>query len=233
MSLPYFFIENIVDTKQITLSEETSRHCIQVLRMQQGEALMLTDGKGSLLQATITDPDRKQCLVSITDKQHKPQPGKKICVAISLLKNAGRFEWLLEKITEIGVTEIIPLISKRTEKQYFRFDRSNNIIIAAMLQSGQAWLPLLHEPQQFEKTVAETNYTTRLIAHCEEEKKADILNTKTSNDIQILIGPEGDFTNDEILFAKQQNFLPVTLGSTRLRTETAAVVAAALLKNKS
>ena len=232
MPLPYFFIENITDTKQITLSEETSRHCIQVLRMQQDEVLMLTDGKGNLLQATIINPDRRQCIVSVTEKQYKQQPARKICVAISLLKNAGRFEWLLEKITEIGVTEIIPLISKRTEKQYFRFERSNNIIIAAMLQSGQVWLPVLHEPCQFEKTVTETNYTTKLVAHCEEEKKDDILNTKITADVQILIGPEGDFTTDEILFAKQQNFLPVTLGSTRLRTETAAVVAAALLKNK-
>lgn len=233
MSLPYFFAEDLSAEDQIILPEETSKHCIQVLRMQDDEQLILTDGKGKLLTATILTADRKHCAVKINSSKYEQQSNRKITVAMSLLKNTSRFEWFLEKATEIGVNEIIPLICKRTEKQYFRLDRMQQIIVSAMLQSQQSWLPVLHEPTSFDKVIAGNNYTTKLIAHCEEDRKQEIAGITMTGNIIILIGPEGDFAVDEIHQALQNKYNPVSLGATRLRTETAGVVAASLIKNIS
>jgi len=232
MSLPYFFIENLSNSNTIVLPEETSKHCVQVLRMKEGEQLQLTDGKGNLITARITGADRKHCTVNSEEKKFEERNSKKISVALSLLKNSGRFEWFLEKATEIGVSEIIPLICERTERQHFRKERMNNILIAAMLQSEQIWLPVLHEPQPFEKIITSYAYMQKLIAYCiDDQDKRDITPVKTKNEVQILIGPEGDFTSYEIKQALANNYLPVSLGRTRLRSETAAVVAITLLMN--
>ncbi|CAN5679578.1 16S rRNA (uracil(1498)-N(3))-methyltransferase [soil metagenome] len=231
MSLPYFFTENLSAEDQLILPEETSKHCIQVLRMQEGEQMILTDGKGKLLTVTILNADRKHCVVKINERGSEKQNKKKVTIAMSLLKNNSRFEWFLEKATEIGISEIIPLICKRTEKQYFRLDRMQQIVVSAMLQSQQSWLPVLQEPTSFDKVIAGKNYTTNLIAHCEEDKKQEIADITITNNTIILIGPEGDFTVDEIQLALQNKYNSVSLGTTRLRTETAGVVAASLLKN--
>lgn len=233
MSLPYFFADNLSAEDQLTLPAETSKHCIQVLRMQEKEQMILTDGKGKLLTVTILNADRKHCVVKVNSKKLEKKSDRKITIAMSLLKNASRFEWFLEKATEIGISEIIPLICKRTEKQYFRLDRMQQIIVSAMLQSQQSWLPVLHEPTSFDKVIAGRNYTTKLIAHCEEDKKQEIADIRITGNTIILIGPEGDFAVDEIQHALLHNYLPVSLGTTRLRTETAGVVAATLLKNTS
>lgn len=232
MSFPYFFIDDFGSSHTIVLPEETSKHCVQVLRMKQGEQLQLTDGKGNLCTARIIDADRKHCTVTVEEKKFEQQPVRKISIAISLLKNASRFEWFLEKATEIGVSEIIPLLCERTERHHFRFDRMNNILISAMLQSQQAWLPVLHEPQMFDKIVSSSDHAQKFIAHCEnDEAKNNIALVNKKNEIQILIGPEGDFTKEEIEKALQQNYQPVSLGDTRLRAETAGIVAATLLMN--
>jgi 16S rRNA (uracil1498-N3)-methyltransferase len=233
MSLPYFFSADLSSENQQILPEETSKHCIQVLRMQEGEQMILTDGKGKLLTATILNADRKRCIVKIDNSKLEKQNKKKITIAMSLLKNTSRFEWFLEKATEIGIGEIIPLICKRTEKQYFRLDRMQQIVVSAMLQSQQSWLPVLQEPTSFDKLIAGNDYTTKLIAHCDEDEKQEMPKVKTTDSTIILIGPEGDFTADEIQVALQNKYIPITLGETRLRTETAGVVAAAVLKNLS
>ncbi|MES1221018.1 MAG: RsmE family RNA methyltransferase, partial [Bacteroidota bacterium] len=166
------------------------------------------------------------------DTKYTPGDTRKISVAVSLIKNTSRFEWFLEKATEIGVNEIIPLICERTEKQKFREDRMRGILISAMLQSQQTWLPVLHEPVLFKKVIENSAHEQKFIAHCIEEKKLNL--TKLVNyemDSQIiLIGPEGDFTKEEIDLAMHHHFRPVALGETRLRTETAAMVAATILK---
>ncbi|QEC67946.1 16S rRNA (uracil(1498)-N(3))-methyltransferase [Panacibacter ginsenosidivorans] len=233
MSLPYFFAEDLSAEDQLILPEDTSKHCIQVLRMQEGEQMVLTDGKGKLLTTTILNADRRHCAVKINTREYKKQNKKKFTIAMSLLKNTSRFEWFLEKATEIGIDEIIPLICKRTEKQYFRLERMQQIVISAMLQSQQAWLPILHEPTSFDKMITQSVYTTKLIAHCEEDKKKDITKINTNDQTIMLIGPEGDFTTDEITLALQNNYIAISLGTTRLRTETAGLVAAAFLKNLS
>ena len=233
MALPFFYIETIdTSSKQIVLDEETSRHAVQVLRMKEGEMMNLTDGKGNLITAEISEAHKKHCEVVIQAVSFEPLAAKQITIAISLLKNTNRFEWFLEKATEIGVNEIIPLICERTEKQKFRFDRIKGICISAMLQSQQTWLPELHEPMKFaDLQMNKFEGYKKFIAHCDEfSGKKQLSSFKPLNHSTILIGPEGDFTKSEIELALKNNFIPVSLGDTRLRTETAGVVAATLLK---
>ncbi len=232
MALPYFYEPNIGTSGTLVLSEETSKHCVQVLRMQNGEALQLTDGLGNLFSASIADAHKRHCTVHIQQKLFIERQLKEIHIGISLLKNAARLEWFLEKATEIGVAEIIPLLCQRTEKQHFRYDRMQNILIAAMLQSQQTWLPVLHAPTPFAQVVANSQAgIQRLIAHCEPSNKTALPQLNIQQQVQLLIGPEGDFSPTEIESALLQQFTAVSLGSTRLRTETAGVVAATLLAN--
>ena len=234
MPLPFFYEENLPDADRFTLSEESSRHIAQVLRMKENEQLLITNGKGQTLTVEIITPHKKKAEVKIIHKEFLPQRKPKISIAISFIKSASRFEWFLEKAAEIGVSAIISLICKRTEKTHFREERMKTILISAMLQSRQAWLPILHKPVKMNELLQNKEYEQKFIAHCFEQEKQvlnDFLVDKTSSKI-ILIGPEGDFTEEEINAALQQNYIPVSLGETRLRTETAGIVAAALLMNK-
>lgn len=229
-----FFYEPLLlqNEKTFTLSENTAKHCIQVLRMKAGDIMELTNGKGLLCKASIENIDRKNCLVKIIEEQIHPPSSHKISIAISILKNADRFEWFAEKATEMGVNEIIPLICNRTIRHNFRKERMQNIIISAMLQSQQLWLPQLHDAVSFEKYISSSPNKTKLIAHCGQAEKKRPDEIIFSSSAEIIIGPEGDFTSNEIIFATENNYIPVSLGHTRLRTETAGVVAAALLTNK-
>ena len=234
MALPFFYIVDYDSSqKEIVLDEDTSRHVVQVLRMKEEERLNLTDGKGNLITAEIIDDHKRHCTVKVIDSRFTSHTSRKIAIAISLLKNTNRFEWFLEKATEIGISEIIPLICERTEKQKFRYDRMKGICISAMLQSQQCWLPEVHEPVkyiEYIKSITDHNGLIKFIAHCEEPAEKQNLSTFQSfNHSTILIGPEGDFTKQEIELALQTNFIPVSLGETRLRTETAGVAAAVLL----
>jgi 16S rRNA (uracil1498-N3)-methyltransferase len=229
MELPIFFSHEPSSQDFITLNEETSKHVVQVLRMQPGEKLQLTDGAGNVNTAEIIDPHKKKATVRLIDKNLIPKKAAKISLGISLLKNSSRFEWFLEKATEIGITEIYPLLCERTEKQHFRYDRMKQISISAMLQSKQFWLPALHEPTSVNEVITNSKYSTKLIAHCGDETKNPVANFSKQQSVQILIGPEGDFTKEEIALAIDNNFKPVTLGENRLRTETAGVVAATIL----
>lgn len=235
MALPFFYISQYdVAQKEIVLDEDTSRHVVQVLRMNAGEKLNLTNGKGFLLTAIIKDNHKKHCVVEIEQSEFANAPGKRVTIAISLLKNTNRFEWFLEKATELGVTEIIPLLCARTEKEKFRHDRLQQILVSAMLQSQQAWLPVLHEPVAYELLFRQEELRGaqhKYIAHCEEGQKQELVDVlaNTVDDRIVLIGPEGDFTTEEINLALAAHFKPVSLGETRLRAETAGVVAATLL----
>lgn len=229
MKLPFFYISQYNESKeQLFLDEETSRHVVQVLRMKEGEQINLTDGNGNLFTCEISEAGKKSCLVRIKETKHRAQGTRRVSVALSLLKNTNRFEWFLEKATEIGVSEIIPLICERTEKEKFRYDRMNAICISAMLQSQQCWLPVLHQPMDFNKAVMLSASNQKFIAHCDEGPKNQLTNQPINQSSLILIGPEGDFTPKEIELALQNGFQPVSLGETRLRTETAGVVAAVL-----
>lgn len=233
MNLPFFYIEYLSrDTQTYFLSEDTSKHIVQVLRMKMGESIQLTDGKGNLVTAEIIDDHKKKCVVKNVEFTFLPFQNKKSSIAISLLKNSSRFEWFLEKATEIGVQAIYPLICKRTEKQNFRIERMQTIIISAMLQSKQVWMPELSEVISFDEFLKINNSELKYIAHCEEDGEKNTIEKNTDSfSSVILIGPEGDFTKEEITSAKTNNFKPVSLGVNRLRTETAGIVAVTLLNN--
>ncbi|HET7899259.1 MAG TPA: RsmE family RNA methyltransferase, partial [Flavisolibacter sp.] len=188
------------------------------------------NGKGHKAKATIVDDNRKRCLVQIESIEAETESQPRVSIAISIVKNSSRFEWFLEKATEIGVNEIIPLLCSRTEKEKFRYDRMHGILVSAMLQSQQAWLPALHEPQPFDQVVTNATQEKKFIAHCLPNEKTQLSSIIHHPSSLILIGPEGDFTPNEIELALSNGFKPVALGHTRLRTETAGIVAATLLK---
>lgn len=231
MSLPFFFEENIPDDGSFFLSEATSRHIAQVLRMNEGEQILTTNGKGYSFICRIISANKKKTEVKIIEKEFLSPTHAKITIGISLIKNRTRFEWFIEKAMEIGVQAIIPLLCKRTENTHFKKERLISIIISAMLQSRQVWLPELSEPVKMNDIIKRPDFDQRFIAHCIEEEKRELRSVRldSSSSKIILIGPEGDFTEDEIQSALQQNYTPVSLGNTRLRTETAGIVSVILL----
>ncbi|MBS1730056.1 MAG: 16S rRNA (uracil(1498)-N(3))-methyltransferase [Bacteroidetes bacterium] len=229
---PYFFEENIsLSNEMIQLNEENSHHIQQVLRLKSGSEIVITNGKGVLLHGAITWMDKKKTIFHTHTKDQTIPPINKISICSCVLKNIHRFEWFLEKAVEIGVSEIIPVISKRTEKKNVRHDRMKQIMKSALMQSKQSWLPVLQEPLSFEKAILLEGFDYKYIAHCEEAEKSNLHADHSSGHIQMLIGPEGDFTPEEIEMALTRGFTPVSLGRNRLRSETAALVALALLNN--
>lgn len=235
MSLPVFFSKEIAPLHQhLTLDEDTSRHVSQVLRMRAGELLQLTDGHGNLLTAQLIEAHKKHSSVKITDAEFLERPPRKTTIAISLLKNANRFEWFLEKAAELGIQQIVPLVCERTERQHFRLERMQSVLVSAMLQSQQCWLPELGEPVAFAKFVSDngSRNAQRFIAHLVDgEARKEFAEVKDpSIHTVMLIGPEGDFTKEEVVLAMQHNYIPVSLGETRLRTETAGIAAAVLMR---
>ena len=216
----------------IQLDENTSKHIVGVLRMKIGEKIQITDGNGHRFTTEIIDDHKKRCIVKIISDDYVEMASAKLIIAISLLKNSNRFEWFLEKATEIGVRQIIPLVCDRTEKQTFRYERFQQIIVSAMLQSQQVYLPLLETPVAFAEYVIQSQTGNKYIAHCSvDEPRQSLFTIPKGAAATILLGPEGDFSGNEIQDAKQKGFLPVSLGTNRLRSETAGIVAAVLLKS--
>ncbi len=229
MASPLFFEQNLPLSNEFILSEETSKHVSQVLRMKEGEQIRITNGKGHTITTEIVLPNKKKTKAKIVSREFSEPPKSKITIAISLIKNTNRFEWFAEKATEIGISAIIPVICKRSEKTHFRIERIRSILISAMLQSQQSWLPEISEPVKFSDLIRNEEQQ-KFIAHCLPEDKKELKEVAIkSNSKIILIGPEGDFTEEEIQQAIQENYAPVSLGDTRLRTETAGIVAAVLL----
>jgi 16S rRNA (uracil1498-N3)-methyltransferase len=229
MALPIFYTaSHEPGAPEIQLDEENSRHIVQVLRMGTGEELQLSDGKGVLLTVAIAAANKKKCIVAVRSAINLPPPERRVSIAISPLKNISRFEWFLEKATEIGVSEVIPLLTERTERQHLRFDRLQHILVSAMLQSRQAWLPALRPPTSLAPVLDNMAFDRRLMAWLGDHHEA-VYPKPDARSTLILIGPEGDFTQQEAELAIARQFIPVTLGKNRLRTETAGMVAAALL----
>lgn len=209
------------------LNEEESKHCIRVLRLKSGDKIHLIDGFGGFYLAEITNDHPKRCELKIiqTEKEY----GKRhyhLSIAVAPTKNIERYEWFLEKSTEIGVDEFIPFISQQSERKVIKPERLNKIINAAVKQSIQAYRPKLSSLQKF-KDVININFTgKKFIAHCFDTEKPYLKNMIQKGDkVLILIGPEGDFTREEIKLAKDKGFQEISLGDSRLRTETAAIVA--------
>ncbi|MFM8591604.1 MAG: RsmE family RNA methyltransferase [Sphingomonadales bacterium] len=236
MTTPFFYISSYGPGQtSVTLDEINSKHAIQVLRLRKGDAVLLTDGCGTLLQGTIADEHRKACVIQIESVQTVPPPTSPVLLAVSPLKNTSRFEWLLEKVTELGVHRIIPIRCDRTEKENLRTDRLRSVLVSALLQSRQCWLPVLEEPMPFTTLTELTDLAAnRCIAYCGEAKKISLNNWHPGQGATLVcIGPEGDFTEAEHAKALQSGFTTVHLGANRLRTETAAMVAVALLTQRA
>lgn len=215
------------DHNNLIFDPVESRHIVKVLRHSVGDSMYVTNGNGLLINGKIINANPKHCeLEIITSKQFSKTHDYYLHIGIAPTKNIDRFEWFLEKATEIGVDHITPLLCERSERKVVKNDRLEKILIAAMKQSVQYHLPVLDELQKYADFIKKPFEGQRFIAHClPDEKlsfKASLSQVKT---IQILIGPEGDFSEHEIELALKQNFRPITLGNTRLRTETAGIVA--------
>lgn len=213
-----------------TLGEEESKHCVRVLRLGCGDRLHLTDGRGNLYLCRITDDNPKRCRVCVeeTSTEYDRLPYR-LTMAVAPTKNNDRFEWFLEKATEIGIAEIVPLDTARSERRVFKTDRGDKVITAAMKQSLKAYRPQLHEMTPFAQAVAEAD-GQKFIAHCGEpltpEGKPHLGRLlRPGGRATVFIGPEGDFSPEEVALALRHGFREVSLGTQRLRTETAAVVA--------
>lgn len=212
-----------------TLSDEESKHCIRVLRLGRGSRLHLTDGRGALYTCEIDDPDPRRCRVRVVAVQHGfGRMPYRLSMAVAPTKNPDRFEWFLEKAVEVGVTRIVPLRCDHSERRSINDERARRIVVSAMKQSLKAFLPQLDPMTPFAEFVAATVAPVRLIAHCAESPdEKTYLPRAVGKGIEsvIMIGPEGDFSPEEIALAARNGFRAVTLGRQRLRTETAAVAA--------
>lgn len=212
-----------------TLGEEESRHCIRVLRLRRGAPLHLTDGKGTLFRGLIADEDPRRCTVRITERidAFEKMPYR-LTMAVAPTKNIERFEWFLEKATEIGIGEIVPIECARSERRTIKAEREEKVIVAALKQSLKAYLPQLHEMTPLRNVLDTPFEGRRLIAHCDDPIRAkrylpDAI--APGENLLILIGPEGDFAPEEIAYALDRGFEEISLGTQRMRTETAAVAA--------
>ena len=225
MQLFYSSEITTTDTNFI-FNKEESRHIYKVLRKKVDDILYITNGKGYLFTGRIVVANDKSCSVAIIDSSYTPPKPYKLHVAIAPTKMNDRMEWFLEKATEIGIDEITPILCKNSERKVIKEERFLKILQSAMKQSLQYYLPKLNSLTKFQDLINETENLDRYIAHCEPQNKILFKEAiKEKNDILIFIGPEGDFSTDEIVIAIEKKITPVSLGNTRLRTETAGIAA--------
>lgn len=222
-----FYNPNISENDtSFNFDKEESRHVVKVLRKQTGDKLHITNGNGWLFEAELTLAGIKNCSVDIISKSLQPKRNYNLHLSVAPTKMNDRYEWFLEKATEIGIETITPIICDHSERKVVKTERFEKIIQSAMKQSLQCYLPKLNTPIAYKDFINQDFNGQKFIAHCEEtDKKSLKSQLKTNDDCIILIGPEGDFSVKEIEIALQHNFIPVTLGETRLRTETAAITA--------
>jgi 16S rRNA (uracil1498-N3)-methyltransferase len=224
----HIFYTPDISSDHYMLSEEESKHCIKVLRLAKGDHVNLIDGKGGFYLAEIVDDHHKKTLVKVVEKKIQQKRNYKLHIAIAPTKNVDRIEWFLEKATEIGIDEVSFIECQNSERAVVKTERLNKIVTAAIKQSQQAYHPLLHEPLKFKEYIRtfKSEESEKYIAHCRNSEKSKFSNIyKAGKDAIILIGPEGDFSEEEISMAEDAGFKSISLGGNRLRTETAALVA--------
>ncbi|NQT76063.1 MAG: 16S rRNA (uracil(1498)-N(3))-methyltransferase [Bacteroidetes bacterium] len=210
-----------------TLDEQESKHCIQVLRLKAGDHIHLSDGKGNLFKAELISANTRRCEARIVETfKEFGKRDYRIHLALAPTKNIKRYEWFLEKATEIGIDDITPLFCQRSERKIVRNDRLEKVITSAMKQSIKAYYPVLHKPLSFKDFVKNDLYGEKYIAYVEEGDHPSLKSLYTpGKDVVVMIGPEGDFSPEEVQMAQDNGFITVSLGNSRLRTETAGVVA--------
>ncbi len=221
-----FYCPSIINNP--ILSEEESNHAVRVLRLVNGDDIRIYDGIGNIYLAKITQAHHKHTICEIIDTTHIPKPRNySVQIAIAPTKNIDRLEWFVEKVCEIGIDRITPLFCRFSERKQLKTERLHKISIAALKQSQQAYLPIIDEGIEFNKWIKNIEYEQRFIAHCYKnyDKKDLTKACLASKNTIIAIGPEGDFSEEEILLASNNNFVSISLGENRLRTETAGIVA--------
>ena len=212
--------------KQFSFNSEESKHIVKVLRKGVGDKLHITNGKGYLFEARILEADPKMCKAEIVLTEKKHQKMFWLHMAVAPTKMNDRFEWFLEKVTEIGVNEITPIICEHSERKIVKQERMERVIQSAMKQSLRTFMPQLNPAITFTEFLEKEHKGLKFIAHCEDEEKVELKRRVAADkDVTILVGPEGDFSHSEIHKAYEKGFLPVSLSEARLRTETAAIVA--------
>jgi 16S rRNA (uracil1498-N3)-methyltransferase len=212
------------------LDEEESRHCVKVLRKNQGDSIRLTDGKGLFYDAIIRKADSKQCTFDITSDQESPKRNFSIHLAISPTKNADRLEWFVEKATEFGIDKITPIHCQHTERTYFKADRLEKVAVSAMKQSLKATLPVIQALTDFQALIKSSSEEQRFIAFVDSNNPNHLLRLASPHaSYLVVIGPEGDFSSEELGLALNAGFIKVSLGDSRLRTETAGIAACHIL----
>lgn len=213
------------DSSGILCSDE-SKHCISVMRHREGDVVYVTDGVGMLYHCTIVEANSKQCILGIQSQEVMPKPKHHLHMAVAPTKNTDRFEWFVEKAVEMGVGEITPIICEHSERNHLRIDRLERLVVAACKQSLKFYIPRINEPRKAIELIENAVENQRFILHCEPGEKGHLFNLgKPNMSSLVMIGPEGDFSLNEIAKAKELGFLEATLGPERLRTETAAMVA--------
>ncbi len=221
------FYEPDLEENMAVLSQDESHHCVRVLRMKEGEQMLITNGRGMLCEARLVKADPKACLVEITHVLHNY--GKrpyKLHIALAPTKSINRFEWFLEKATECGIDVIIPLLCEYSERKIIKPARLEKHIVSAMKQSCRAYMPVLKPLTKFSDLINNTRTGDHFIAHCGKGDKQRLFDVCTpGTDVIIIMGPEGDFSEEEILLACSKGFKAISLGKHRLRTETAAIAA--------
>jgi len=224
-----FFVKNIV-SDFFNLDIEQSKHC-KVLRLKAGDIVYLTEGKGSMFKASIVDDNYMAVGVKILETFHEYNKRPfHLHIAIAPTKSPDRFEWFVEKATEIGVDEITPLLCERSEKTHVKVERLQKIAESAMKQSVSAYLPKINEAISFDKLISSNESLQKFIAYCNDQDRLFLQSQCIpEKSVLILIGPEGDFTENEIGLSQKNNFIPISLGNSRLRTETAGVVACTII----
>ncbi len=210
-----------------TLDESESKHCIRVLRLEEGDHIVLVDGFGGSFTAEIMDANPKRCAVKVIKSElNFGKQNFQVHIAIAPTKNIERIEWFLEKATEIGINRATPILCQYSERKEIKHDRLEKVMVSAMKQSLKAYLPQLGQMTRFNDFIKQPFAGQKFIAHCEETQRDALKNRIVPNqNYLILIGPEGDFSPTEIEAAIQAGYIPVSLGNSRLRTETAGVVA--------
>lgn len=213
--------------QSLLLPEKESLHCVKVLRMREGDKLTVTDGKGFFYECVLLQANPKQCIVSIQNSIENTKGWNfNLNIAFAPTKQMERNEWFVEKAIEIGIDRFIPLLCHYSERKEIKNERLEKIAISAMKQSQQAYLPKIEELIRFEKVISQPFYGKKYIAHCYDLPKEPLAqHYRKGEDALILIGPEGDFSPEEVEKAIDAGYVPVTLGNSRLRTETASFVA--------
>ena len=228
----HLFLSNDTQGPYAQLSPDESRHCVRVLRMNVGDELWVTSGDGTMCRARITAPDPDSCEVEIVERltNYQPRPFR-LHIAVAPTKNNARLEWFIEKAVEIGIDRITPLICDHSERGSLRTDRLDKLALSAMKQSLKATRPVIDEPMKILDFLQDPDsHIQKFVCYCSGDDRHSLRQLYTpGSDALVLIGPEGDFSDREITTALQQGFQPVTLGDSRLRTETAALYATTVL----